>query len=186
LPGIQKTFDNCVENDFIPKIIVMCGNFTSRSITHGHARDVLRYQGGSLRLDIDSAQPTSCAENFDALADLITAYPLIMRSTHFVFIPGPLDITVNSTLPRKPLLSTLIGKLKTRIPKVHFGTNPCRVKFFNQEIVIFREDLMSRMLRNAVGVKPDVKSDDLRRFVRSFSIPFSVINYPTILWINYL
>lgn len=47
LPGIQKTFDNCVENDFIPKIIVMCGNFTSKSITHGNARDVLRYQGGS-------------------------------------------------------------------------------------------------------------------------------------------
>lgn len=29
---------------------------------------------------------------------------------------------------------------------------------------------MSRMLRNAVGVKPDVKSEDLRRFVRSFSL----------------
>ncbi len=40
---------------------------------------------------------------------------------------------------------------------------------------------MSRMLRNAVGVKPDVKSEDLKRFVGSFSIPFSVNNYLTIL-----
>lgn len=159
-------FDNCIENDFIPKVIVMCGNFTSKSIAHGNARDVQRYQGvfhASLK---DFCSVFSVTENFDALADLITAYPLITRSTHFVFIPGPLDITVNSTLPRKPLLSTLTGRLKIRVPKAHFGTNPCRIKFFNQEIVIFREDLMARMLRNIVRVKPDGKGEDLKRFVR--------------------
>lgn len=104
-------------------------------------------------------------ENFDALADLIAAYPLISRSTHFLFVPGPLDITMNITLPRRPLLSSLVGRLKTKVPKAHLGTNPCRIKFFDQEIVIFREDLMARMLRNIVGVKPDVKSEDLKRFV---------------------
>lgn len=104
-------------------------------------------------------------ENFDALADLIAAYPLISRSTHFVFVAGPLDITMNTTLPRRPLLSSLVGRLKTKVPKAHFGTNPCRIKFFDQEIVIFREDLMARMLRNVVGVKQDVKSEDLKRFV---------------------
>ena len=45
LPGIQKMFDNCIENDFIPKVIVMCGNFTSKSIAHGNGRDVQRYTG---------------------------------------------------------------------------------------------------------------------------------------------
>lgn len=120
---------------------------------------------------------TEFPENFDALADLIAAYPLISRSTHFLFVPGPLDITMNTTLPRRPLLSSLVGKLKTKVPKAHFGTNPCRIKFFDQEIVIFREDLMARMLRNVVGVKPDVKSEDLKRFVsfywRHFFVTFS-------------
>ncbi|PPQ77434.1 hypothetical protein CVT25_011016 [Psilocybe cyanescens] len=148
LPGIQKMFDNCIENDFIPRVIVMCGNFTSKSIAHGNGRDVQRYQ-----------------DNFDSLADLIATYPSITRSTHFVFVPGPLDITVNSTLPRRPLLSSLTGKLKTKVSKTHFASNPCRIKFFDQEIVIFREDLMSKMLRNVVGVKPDVKSEDLKRFL---------------------
>jgi len=87
--------------------------------------------------------------------------PLITRGTHFVFVPGPLDVTVNCTLPRRPLLSTFVARLKSRIPKVHFATNPCRIKFFNQEIVIFREDMMARMLRNIVGVKPNVRSGDL-------------------------
>jgi len=141
-------FDNCIENDFIPRVIVMCGNFTSKSIAHGDGRDVQIYQ-----------------ENFDALADLIAAYPLITRSAHFVFVPGPLDITINSALPRRPLLSTLTGRLKSKVPKAHFATNPCRIKFFDQEIVVFREDLMARILRNVVGVKPDVKSEDLKRFL---------------------
>jgi DNA polymerase epsilon subunit 2 len=32
---------------------------------------------------------------------------------------------------------------------------------------VFREDLMARMLRNLVGVKPDVREDDLKRYVSS-------------------
>ncbi|KAJ7368403.1 DNA polymerase alpha/epsilon subunit B-domain-containing protein [Mycena albidolilacea] len=148
LPALQKVFDNCVQNHFVPKLIVLCGNFTSRSINHGQGRDVQRYQ-----------------ENFDALADLIASYPSITRSTHFVFVPGPLDITMNSTLPRRPLLSSFVGRLKAKIPKVHFATNPCRIKFFDQEIVVFREDSMAKMLRNVVGVKPNARSDDLKKFL---------------------
>jgi DNA polymerase epsilon subunit 2 len=48
---------------------------------------------------------------------------------------------------------------------VHFATNPCRIKFFAQEIVVFREDVMARMLRNVIGVKTEAKSEDLKRFV---------------------
>ncbi|PBL02412.1 epsilon DNA polymerase [Armillaria gallica] len=148
LPGLQKMFDNCIENSFIPKVIVLCGNFSSQSISHGNSRDIQRYQ-----------------DNFDALADLIASYPSMTRTTHFVFVPGPRDITGNSVLPRRPLVSSFVSRLKSKIPKVHFATNPCRIKFFNQEIVIFREDCMSKMLRNVVGVKPDARSDDLKRFL---------------------
>jgi DNA polymerase epsilon subunit 2 len=80
-------------------------------------------------------------------------------------VPGPLDITVNGTLPRQHLLSVFVNRLKTKVPKIHFASNPCRIKFFDQEIVIFREDSMARMLRNAVGVKPGVNSEDLKRYV---------------------
>jgi DNA polymerase epsilon subunit 2 len=165
LPGLQKMFDNCVENHFVPKLIVLCGNFTSRAITHGQGRDVQRYQGPHTFQVYSGLFLTLSAENFDALADLIASYPSITRSTHFVLVPGPLDITVNSTLPRRPLLSSFVSRLKAKVPKIHFATNPCRIKFFDQEIVIFREDLMARMLRNIVGVKPDARSDDLKRFV---------------------
>ena len=43
--GLQKVFDNCIENSFIPKVIVMCGNFTSQSIIQGSGQDIQRYHG---------------------------------------------------------------------------------------------------------------------------------------------
>jgi DNA polymerase epsilon subunit 2 len=100
---------------------------------------------------------------------LIASYTLITRRTHFVFVPGPLDLTVNSVLPRKPLLSSLTARLRSKIPsgRVHMASNPCRLKFFAQEIVVFRDDVMSRMLRNLVGVKPNARNEDLKRYVRS-------------------
>lgn len=109
--------------------------------------------------------PDCVIDNFDRLADLIASYAPLTRTTHFVFVPGPLDLCGNSILPRRALLSTVTSRLRNKIPKVHFMSNPCRIKCFGQEIVIFREDLMSRMLRNLVGVKPDVQTDDLKRFV---------------------
>jgi len=148
LDGLRRMFDNCLENNFVPKVIVMCGNFTSCGISRGNSRDVQRYQ-----------------DNIDALGDLIASYPLITRYTHFLLVPGPLDLTANSTLPRKQLLSSFTSRLKSKVPKLHLGSNPCRIKFFGQEIVIFREDLMARMLRNLVGVKPEAKSDELKRFL---------------------
>jgi len=146
--GLQKIFDNCIENNFIPKVIVFCGNFTSAGIAQGNSRDVQRYQ-----------------EGFDSLADLIASYALITRGTHFVFVPGPLDLTVNSVLPRKPLLSSFTARLRSKIPKIHLTSNPCRLKFFGLEMVVFRDDLMSRMLRNLVGVKPDARNEDLKRYL---------------------
>ena len=110
-------------------------------------------------------------EGFDSLADLIASYTLITRRTHFVFVPGPLDLTVNSVLPRKPLLSSFTARLQSKIPKVHMASNPCRLKFFGQEIVVFRDDVMSRMLRNLVGVKPDARNEDLKRYVRAAPDP---------------
>ncbi|KAI0272768.1 DNA polymerase epsilon subunit B [Gloeopeniophorella convolvens] len=148
LKGLQKIFDNCIENNFIPKVIVLCGNFTSAGIAQGNSRDVQKYQDG-----------------FDALADLIAAYPLITQRTHFVLVPGPLDLAANALLPRRPLLAALTTRLRAKVPRLHLASNPCRLRFFGQELVVFREDTMARMLRNLVGVKPAARNEDLKRYL---------------------
>lgn len=105
-------------------------------------------------------------DNFDALADLIAEFPIICQNSHFLFVPGALDPWGSSTLPRRPIPSSFTSRLRSKVPKAHCASNPCRVKFFGLEIVIFREDLMAKMLRNLIGVKPDLNGSDLKRFVR--------------------
>jgi DNA polymerase epsilon subunit 2 len=73
-------------------------------------------------------------------------------------------MTGNAVFPRRPLLASVTARLRAR-SRIHFGSNPCRIKYFGQEIVIVREDLMARMLRNLVGVKPNVREEELKRFV---------------------
>lgn len=120
------------------------------------------------------------ADGFDDLADLIASNPTIARSTHFVIVPGPTDLTSNAILPRRPIMTSFTQKLRSKVPNIHFSTNPCRIKFCDQEVVVFREDLMARMLRNLVGVKPDVREDDLKRYVRTFPplSPYSLLIAP--------
>jgi DNA polymerase epsilon subunit 2 len=47
LLGLRRVFDHCVANAFVPKVVVLCGNFTSAGIAQGNSRDLQRYQGPS-------------------------------------------------------------------------------------------------------------------------------------------
>lgn len=40
--------------------------------------------------------------------------------------------------------------LSKRVKNVHFTSNPSRLKFYTQEIVIFRENLIKKMQRHCV------------------------------------
>lgn len=79
---------------------------------------------------------------------------------HFVFVPGPTDPydVSNLVAPRRPLPASLTKAMRDKLPKVTFATNPCRIMYKSQEIVIYREDLMSRMLRNTVRLKNDLSA----------------------------
>lgn len=109
---------------------------------------------------------TCIADNFTTLGDLIVSFPRINHYSHFLFVPGPNDPWSSDLLPRRPIPSTFTQRLSNKIAHAVFGSNPCRIKFMGQEIVVFREDLMAKMVRNLVGVKPDLESADLKRYVR--------------------
>lgn len=138
-------------------VFALCGNFCQRG-WEGEG-GMKRYTRKSNSLDI--ADPTV---GFNALTDLILSFPLLHQS-HFIFVPGPLDPWSSSTLPRPALPSTITGRLLQRVPKARFVSNPCRLRYFGQEIVIYREDLMGRMLRNLVGVKREEEGADMKRYV---------------------
>ena len=101
-------------------------------------------------------------DGFNALTDLLVQFPLL-HSSHFIFVPGPLDPWSGTVLPRPAIPAVFSQRLTQRIPRARFVSNPCRIRYFGQEIVVCREDLMGRMMRNLVGIKEE--EGDMKRYV---------------------
>lgn len=132
-----------------PSVFIFFGNFSSQPFGKD-ASDVAEYK-----------------KNFDALADLILEFPQLTEGgSKFLFIPGPTDPGAK-VLPRGPIpryftskLRNALGAKKVRsedgsewktIPSsVSFSTNPCRLRYFTQEIVLFRDDVLNRMRRSCI------------------------------------
>lgn len=75
---------------------------------------------------------------------------LLQAGTKFVFVPGPGDPGPGNVLPRPPLPHVLTSDLREQLPNAVFGTNPCRIRYCTQELVLFRDDIEQRMRRQCM------------------------------------
>ena len=109
------------------------------------------------------------AELFATLASLLSSFPALLAASHFLLIPGPTDPYSSAALPRPALPDALAKPLLARIPNLTLGSNPCRVRWLSQELVFFRDDVMGRMMRNAVRFPAEEpgRKGDLRKAVRA-------------------
>lgn len=112
-------------------------------------------------LSADSQGTTSHRELrklFKALAEMIREFPNLLENSRFIFVPGPSDLGFSNIIPRPPLPDCIRIDFEQRIPNSSFTTNPCRINCGTKEIVILREDILSKMLRNAIHFP---ESDDI-------------------------
>lgn len=115
-----------------PTAFIFIGNFTSRPFGQGYD-------------DRDTLQ-----RHFDELAKLIARFRDLRQQSRFVFVPGPSDAGGSGVLPRPPLPVIFTQRLRNVLPNAIFSSNPCRIRFYTQEIVIFRQNLLSQMRRHCV------------------------------------
>lgn len=136
--------------------IIMTGSFVSRPLTA---------TTGSLSLISGSE---NYKNNFDTFAELLSKFPLVVSQCKFVLIPGPNDPwqSTNSlgrssldTLPQNPVPKVFVTRLERLLPKGNliFGWNPMRINYISQEIVLFRDDLMSKLKRNDIVFAHDLE-----------------------------
>lgn len=108
------------------------------------------FMGNFLSAPYGSQQAKVLKENFRTLADIICDFPEIVESSRFVFIPGPTDPGFTNIYPRPAIPNFITEDLSKRIPGAVFATNPCRIQFCTREIVLFREDMVTKMCRNCI------------------------------------
>ncbi|SNX84492.1 related to DNA polymerase epsilon subunit B [Melanopsichium pennsylvanicum] len=134
-----------VDADFIPFALVLCGNFASQQ--YSSVDMVEKYKAG-----------------FSALADTLATFTAIVRTSHIILLPGPQDPFTTSLVPRPPLpqllVQSLLNKLAPLGATIHLTSNPCRISYFSQQIVIYRDDTMTRFLRNTVSIKDETHEQE--------------------------
>ncbi|KAJ1915824.1 DNA-directed DNA polymerase epsilon, subunit B [Mycoemilia scoparia] len=82
--------------------------------------------------------------------EMVAQYPYIATSCQFVFVPGPNDHWSSGAYPSPSISEFFTEKARSKIKNAYFTTNPCRLRYFTQEIVIFRENLLKKLHRNCL------------------------------------
>lgn len=71
----------------------------------------------------------------------------VQEESKFIFVPGPTDPGPANVLPRPALPAYFTSELRQLLPTAVFASNPCRLRLYTQEVVLFRSDLQNHMRR---------------------------------------
>ena len=146
-----------------PLAVVFMGNFVSAASMAGSTKG-----GGSVEYK----------EHFDALASTLSEFPQLLSSTTLVFVPGDNDPWASSfsagaatVLPRNPVPELFTSRIRRAVATANteaghksdetpgeaiWASNPARLSLFGplEEIVLFRDDISSRLRRNSITLSP--------------------------------
>ncbi|MCD7457574.1 DNA-directed DNA polymerase epsilon, subunit B [Datura stramonium] len=131
--GNLETILNGYENvEVVPSLFVFMGNFCSQPF------------------NLSFKSISSLRVQFGKLGQMIASHQRLKEHSRFLFIPGPDDVGPSTALPRCPLPKYLTEELQKYVPNAIFCSNPCRIKFYTQDIVLFRQDMLYRMRRSCL------------------------------------
>ena len=139
------------EVDAIPSMYVLMGDFVSKKFNP--------YSGDSLR---------AFQKGFEAMAQILSRHPKTLEHSRIVIVPGSLCDPATGMLPQPPFADSLVRGLSTRFPNVVLGSNPCRIRTYNKQIVFFNGAIVSglRKARIVGNGAPDESEDDSARLSR--------------------
>lgn len=153
-------------SDQTPVSFVLMGNFVRYAVMAGGG------SGGSIEYK----------EYFDFLAMALSDYPTILQTATFIFVPGDNDPWASAfsagaatILPRPGIPDIFTSRVKRAFAAANaervssgdrgiggeaiWSSNPARISLFGpvQEIVLFRDDISSRLQRSALKFSPSAE-----------------------------
>ncbi|KAI9252940.1 DNA polymerase alpha/epsilon subunit B-domain-containing protein [Phascolomyces articulosus] len=139
MSALRRVFEGYENDTQIPLAFILCGDFCKDS----------------------AIDPDVYKDNFSALTDLIHEFRGIATHSYFVFVPGSKDPSMaGNSLPQTPIPDWFTTRMRGKIRRAIFASNPCRIRYCTQDIVIFREDLFSRLWRNSLKFPRMTEDED--------------------------
>ncbi|XP_055841789.1 DNA polymerase epsilon subunit 2 [Episyrphus balteatus] len=96
---------------------------------------------------------------FKQLAEAANGCDQLKKETDLILVPHPKDPISSDIFPRHGIPPALCKDLLKAWPRTKLVSNPCRLQYCTQQILILRLDLMARMARNTIHF-PDKKNID--------------------------
>ena len=154
LQKLRTLFDGYSANQFMPELFVFVGNFHS------------------VPLDSLGTNSNAYQRGWDALVEILESFPLIKEHATILFVPGPNDPFASGVLPRKEISPHFTKNIR-KLDYVQFTSNPCRLQFYGQEMVFYRDDLLGKIQRLALPIieqntEPIVQVDELHEHYAQF------------------
>ncbi|KRT82717.1 hypothetical protein AMK59_3420, partial [Oryctes borbonicus] len=87
---------------------------------------------------------------FKQMGELISRYTILMNTSQFIFVPGMSDPCTPHIVPRLSLPKYAIEELLKYVPNAIFPTNPCRLQYCSKEIVLFRADILAKLMQGTL------------------------------------
>ncbi|KAK9461207.1 DNA polymerase alpha/epsilon subunit B-domain-containing protein [Lipomyces oligophaga] len=159
--ALEKVFST-FEETHAPTAIILSGSFVSKPF----------FRNGS---------SSHYKENFNQLAQLLSKFPRLCSKSTFVFIPGPNDPWSSTasaggpTLwPQRAIPDIFTSKVRRVLSKSVWASNPCRICYFSQEIVVCRDDFTSRFIRNDISNRGPQFSREHAEQMMDIDIEFNI------------
>jgi len=117
-------------------------------------------------------------EGLSKFAEIINSFPNVKKESYFVFVPSLEDCGINKILPRPSLPNMITEEFSKKITKAIFTSNPCRIQYFSQEIIVYCDNLMEKMCKNSIKFPNSDMPDNLIKSILSQShlspLPFHI------------
>lgn len=127
---LHLLFSGFEECDAIPNAFVLMGDFISKPFNSSSGESLRTFQ-----------------RSFDGLSQLLARHPVTLERSKIILVPGPSDPT-RGVYPQAPLSDALVRGLASRFPSVILSTNPCRIRFYNRQILLFSGDIVQPLRRS--------------------------------------
>lgn len=117
----------------------------------------------------DFINPMQVKARLQSLGEMIANNcPTLKKETDLVLVPAPDDPIAPVILPRVGLSESLCAGLKRLVPRTILASNPCRLQYCTQQIVVCRADLVTKLCRNTINFPDTGKLEDHVSWKRNF------------------
>lgn len=113
------------------------------------------------------SNPHILKDKLQALGTVISNQcSMLKKETDIILVPALEDPVAPVIMPRPPLPESLCAEFRKLVPRTILATNPCRLQYCTQQIVVCRADLVTKLCRNTIHFPESGQLEDHVRFRR--------------------